>query len=175
MVPVRRTVAGVAGPLFDAVLAAACAPAQTLFSSYFRAMGGVQYLEGGVASGFNHVEHDVYEPTLLHIKGRRNTRTKQVPVHVSSLNQGDAFILDLGLKLFLVGLTASGGPSSRVRVCMRVCLCVRVSCHIWPPSVPRDSAALYCCTVGWQLCKHVREVQGSGGDGEDPEHTRRTA
>ena len=43
-----------------------------------------------------------YEPSLLHIKGKRNTRTKQVPVHVSSLNQGDAFVLDLGLKLFLV-------------------------------------------------------------------------
>ena len=82
---------------------------QTLFSSYFRATGGVQYLEGGVASGFNHVERDVYEPALLHIKGKRNTRTKQVPVHVSSLNEGDAFILDLGMKLYLVRAWEGGG------------------------------------------------------------------
>ncbi len=80
-------------------------PSQTLFSSYFRSSGGVQYLQGGVASGFNHVERDVYETTLLHIKGKRNTRTKQVPVSVASLNQGDVFILDLGLKLFLVRAT----------------------------------------------------------------------
>ncbi len=79
-----------------------CCTTQTLFSSYFRSSGGIQYLSGGVASGFNHVERDVYEPALLHIKGKRNTRTKEVPVSVASLNEGDAFILDLGMKLFLV-------------------------------------------------------------------------
>jgi hypothetical protein len=61
---------------------------------------GIEYLSGGVASGFKHVEKDKYEPRLLHIKGKRNVRVKQVPLAVSSLNQGDVFILDLGLKLY---------------------------------------------------------------------------
>lgn len=55
-------------------------PPQTLFSSHFRSLGGLQYLDGGVASGFAHVERDVYEPALFQIKGKRNVRTKQVCV-----------------------------------------------------------------------------------------------
>jgi hypothetical protein len=76
--------------------------AQSRFASYFKAVGGVQYLQGGVTTGFRHVVRERYDPTLLHIKGRRCPRTKQVPVSIASLNQGDAFILDLGTKLFLV-------------------------------------------------------------------------
>ena len=71
------------------------------FFGAFKALGGVTYKEGGVASGFNHVEPDVYPTVLLHIKGKRNVRTKQVAVAASSLNQGDVFILDKGLTLFL--------------------------------------------------------------------------
>eukprot|EP00499_Haloplacidia_sp_CaronLabIsolate_P008058 CAMPEP_0196782858 /NCGR_PEP_ID=MMETSP1104-20130614/12172_1 /TAXON_ID=33652 /ORGANISM="Cafeteria sp., Strain Caron Lab Isolate" /LENGTH=839 /DNA_ID=CAMNT_0042153103 /DNA_START=26 /DNA_END=2545 /DNA_ORIENTATION=+ len=73
----------------------------SLFLSYFKARGGVQYLEGGVDSAFNHVEPDKYEPRLLHLKGRRNVRATQVALSVSSMNQGDVFVLDKGLVLFL--------------------------------------------------------------------------
>jgi hypothetical protein len=76
--------------------------AQTLFTSYFKATGGIVYREGGVASGFHHVDRDAFEPELLHIKGRRNARAKQVPVTVASLNDGDVFLLDIGAKIFLV-------------------------------------------------------------------------
>ena len=31
----------------------------------------VEYLKGGVASGFKHVKRDVYEPRLLHLKGKK--------------------------------------------------------------------------------------------------------
>jgi hypothetical protein len=31
--------------------------------------GGIQYLPGGVASGFNHVVRDVFPTRLLHLKG----------------------------------------------------------------------------------------------------------
>ena len=59
----------------------------------------VQYLKGGVDAGFTKVERDVYEPRLLHLKGARSVRVSVVPIQVSSLNSGDVFIVDLGLKL----------------------------------------------------------------------------
>ena len=62
--------------------------------------GGVQYLEGGIESGFRKVERDVYETRLLHIKGRRAARVRRVDCKASSLNHGDVFILDKGLKIF---------------------------------------------------------------------------
>lgn len=69
-----------------------------LFMSYFKA--GLFYLEGGVESGFRHVEPEVYEPRLLHVKGKRYPRVFTVPVSGASLNEGDCFVLDLGLQLY---------------------------------------------------------------------------
>jgi len=69
------------------------------FMSLFKATG-LQYLEGGVESGFRHVDRDAFEERLLHIKGSRNVRVNQVPMSVSSLNEGDVFILDLGRKIY---------------------------------------------------------------------------
>ena len=69
-----------------------------MFMSYFKA--GLFYLEGGVESGFRHVEPESYEPRLLHCKGKRYPRVFSVPVNGSSLNEGDCFVLDLGLQLY---------------------------------------------------------------------------
>jgi|Transcript_32251 hypothetical protein len=69
-----------------------------LFMTYFK--NGVFYLEGGVESGFRHVEPEVYEPRLLQVKGKRHPRVFSVPVSASSLNMGDCFVLDLGLQLY---------------------------------------------------------------------------
>lgn len=71
-----------------------------LFCSYFKESGGIRLLEGGVASGFNHVKPTEYKARLLHLKGRRNIRITEVPIKVESLNEGDVFILDAGLKLY---------------------------------------------------------------------------
>lgn len=61
------------------------------FLSYFDAL---EYLDGGVKSGFNHVEPDVENPVLFRIKGKKKKRTlTQVPMTKSSLNEGDSFIL----------------------------------------------------------------------------------
>jgi len=60
---------------------------------------GIRILEGGVASGFNHVKPENYKPRLLHIKGRKIPRITEVPLLSSSMNSGDTFILDLGLRL----------------------------------------------------------------------------
>lgn len=62
---------------------------------------GIEYLAGGVESGFRKVERDRYEPRLLQVKGRRNIRVQQVKLSWSSMNHGDGFILDLGLKLWV--------------------------------------------------------------------------
>lgn len=60
----------------------------------------MQYLPGGVASGFKHVERDVYETRLVMLKGKRTPRSKQVPLEKASLTKGDVFILDAGLKIY---------------------------------------------------------------------------
>jgi hypothetical protein len=69
-----------------------------LFLSYFKATG-ITYLPGGVASGFKHVEEESYPERLLHLKGSRVVRAREVPLASASLNTGDVFILDLGLKV----------------------------------------------------------------------------
>lgn len=67
------------------------------FLSLFK--GGVQYLEGGVESGFKKVDRDKFDARLLHCKGARHVRVHQVPLSADSLNDGDVFILDLGRKI----------------------------------------------------------------------------
>ena len=70
---------------------------------------GVQYVAGGVESGFTHVERDSWPTRLLHVKGRRNVRVLEVPLSLSSLNSGDVFLLDAGLTLY----QWNGGEASR--------------------------------------------------------------
>lgn len=77
-----------------------------LFLSYFPS--GVQYLDGGVDTAFNHVEPTKYKPRLLRVKGYKHIRITQVKLSGESLNENDAFILDNGLSLYLwVGESAN--------------------------------------------------------------------
>merc|ERR1712000_231007 len=71
-----------------------------LFLSYFTDSGGIRILEGGYASGFNHVEAESYRPRLLRLKGKKYVRAKEMPLTGKSLNSGDIFILDMGLTIF---------------------------------------------------------------------------
>ena len=71
------------------------------FLAYFKSYGGIEYLPGGVESGFKHVEKDVYPTRLLHVKGKRVCRVKSVEVSSTSLNKGDAFVLDKGLMIYV--------------------------------------------------------------------------
>jgi len=80
-----------------------------LFLSYFAPKGGIRVLEGGIASGFNHVKPTEYKPRLLHLKGKKNVRILQVPLARSSLNSGDVFVLDNGLKIYQWNGSKSGG------------------------------------------------------------------
>jgi gelsolin len=64
-----------------------------LFKSYF---GTIMLLQGGVESGFTHVEPTVEEPHLYRIKGTEKSMSlTQMPVERASLNSGDCFILML--------------------------------------------------------------------------------
>lgn len=68
------------------------------FLSYFK--GGIFYLEGGVESGLKHVEPKTYEKKLYIVKGKRYPRVWTKEIKADSLNEGDVFILDLGMKLY---------------------------------------------------------------------------
>jgi len=57
-------------------------------------------MNGGVDSGFKHVEPEKYRSRLLHMKGSKKVRVTEVEVHSSSLNSGDVFLLDAGLELY---------------------------------------------------------------------------
>lgn len=61
------------------------------FHSYF---GAVEYLDGGIESGFNHVEPDPEHPVLFQVKGtKKNMTLTQVPLSKDAMNEGDSFIL----------------------------------------------------------------------------------
>jgi len=64
------------------------------FLSYFK--GGVRLLDGGVETGFHHVEPEKYRSRLLHLKGKKHIRVHEVPLSFKSLNSGDVFVLDAG-------------------------------------------------------------------------------
>ena len=105
-----------------------------LFRSYFPR--GVRYMEGGIGSGFRHVgpkevsrpprgalrergrttDPHQYKPRLfeLHADSKRQVQAYQVPVAATSLNDGDAFVLDAGLAIYLfVGKSASAFAKAR--------------------------------------------------------------
>jgi len=70
-----------------------------LFMSYFPK--GIQLMEGGAESGFNHVQPDKYVPRLMHFHGTgKNVIVTQVPACKSRLDSGDVFMLDMGLTIY---------------------------------------------------------------------------
>lgn len=71
------------------------------FVALFKNVGGLEYLPGGVESGFRRVDRDAYVTRLLMVKGKRTVRVREVPLSNASLNTGDVFILDAGLKIFI--------------------------------------------------------------------------
>ncbi|MES1916355.1 MAG: hypothetical protein MHM6MM_008181, partial [Cercozoa sp. M6MM] len=76
--------------------------------------GQIQLLSGGIDSAFNVVKPEEYVPRLLHIKGTgKNVRVTQVEKAVSSMNRGDAFLLDAGLEIFVFFGDESGAWERR--------------------------------------------------------------
>jgi len=83
-----------------------------LFLSYFK--NQIKILEGGVDSGFKHVEPEKYRPRLLHLKGKKKVRVTEVELSHKSLNSGDVFILDAGLKVYQWNGSKSG-PQEKMK------------------------------------------------------------
>jgi gelsolin len=77
-----------------------------LFLSYWN--NQIKLLSGGVESGFKHVEPAKYQPRLLWVKGKKKIRVTQVDMTKDSLNSGDVFILDAGLKIYQFNGTKAG-------------------------------------------------------------------
>lgn len=70
-----------------------------LFQSYFKQ--GIQYLSGGIESGFRKVKPEEYKPRLLEVRRtKKTTKAKEVECNVKSMNKGDCYILDLGRKVY---------------------------------------------------------------------------
>jgi len=69
-----------------------------LFMSYFN--NQIKLLSGGVESGFRHVKPEEYKSRLMWIKGKKKVRVTQVDLTGASLNSGDVFVLDNGLKIY---------------------------------------------------------------------------
>jgi hypothetical protein len=69
------------------------------FMSYFKKTG-VEYMPGGIDSGFKEPTKQFFEPRLLQVKGARYPRVFSVPMEAASINEGDAFILDLNERIF---------------------------------------------------------------------------
>lgn len=70
------------------------------FIGLFDKVGGVRYLDGGVASGFKKVEH-ANKVEMYRIKGKKRPILQLVPAQRSSLNHGDVFIIHAPGKFFL--------------------------------------------------------------------------
>jgi len=85
-----------------------------MFLSYFANKGGMRILEGGVGTGFHHVSAAEYKPRLMWLKGRKNVRCVEVPVSGKSLNSGDVFVLDAGLKAYM-WIGSKSSPMERTR------------------------------------------------------------
>jgi len=79
--------------------------------------GPLHYLEGGVASGFNHVEPSVETPHLYQIKGtEKGMRLTQCPaLTFGALNTGDSFILYANEETVTVWHGASANPDEKHR------------------------------------------------------------
>jgi len=69
-----------------------------LFMKYFK--GQIRLLDGGVDSGFKHVEPEKYTARLLHLKGKKKVRVTQVDMTPASLNSGDVLVIDGGLSIY---------------------------------------------------------------------------
>jgi gelsolin len=80
------------------------------FLTYFN--NQIKIMDGGVDSGFKHVEPEKYVPRLLHVKGKRKIRVSQVPMEKASLNSGDVFILDAGLQVYQFN-GSKAGPAEK--------------------------------------------------------------
>ena len=72
-----------------------------MFLSYFKKNGGVEYLPGGIESGFRDVtQPKEFTSRLLQVKGERYPRIFEVEKKADSVNEGDCFVLDMNDRIY---------------------------------------------------------------------------
>jgi len=69
-----------------------------LFLTYFP---HIHILNGGVESGFRRISVDKYKPRLFIVRGNKTPRVSELELSFNSLNNGDSFILDNGLNVYV--------------------------------------------------------------------------
>ena len=94
-------------------------------------------MEGGCPSGFKKVEEDLYKPRLLQVHRQNKTAiSEEVPMKISSLNDEDGFILDLGMELH--EWRGSKSSSFLKFDCVRICNKIKKSRSDKPKIISYD-------------------------------------
>ncbi|XP_036323482.1 gelsolin-like [Rhagoletis pomonella] len=134
-----------------------------LFLSYFR--NGVRYEQGGVGSGFKHVQTNAAgEKRLFQVKGKRNVRVRQVNLSVSSMNKGDCFILDAGNEILLY----VGPQAKRVEKLKAISAANQIRDQDHNGRARVDIIDEFSSDVDKQ---HFFDVLGSGSSGQVPDES----
>jgi len=134
-----------------------------------------EVVAGGIESGFHHVEPEKYVPRLLHIKGKLNkTVVRQVPATTDSLNHGDVFILDCGLKLYQFSPSGAGaGEKAKAAQLARAIDDQRgskVAIHVFGYDDSDDNAKFF-----WEFLGGKKTIKSAteGGDDTDIKDKKR--
>ncbi|XP_041983481.1 gelsolin-like isoform X2 [Aricia agestis] len=132
----------------------------------------LRYLDGGHASGFNHVTINAgADKRLFQIKGKRHVRVKQVEASINSMNKGDCFVLDVGDSILLyVGENSQGAERLRA---IAVANSIRDQDHngraqvdIIDPYSSESDVSLFFTALGSGDRDSVPDAE-AGGDDED--------
>jgi gelsolin len=118
------------------------------FQSYFDT--AITYWQGGVESGFRHVEATPDEPHLYRVKGtEKGMSLTQVPVSKSSLNKGDSFILFCNNELVWVWHGESANPDEKNRAnTLAESMCTRGTVTVLEQGAGDDDASDFWSHLG---------------------------
>jgi len=131
------------------------------FHSYFP--NGITLLSGGIDSGFRHVDLDDYKPKLFWVKGKNLVHVTEVKLTCDSLNEGDAFVLDAGKKVFVWhGKSASFKERTRSLKAAKDIKCLRKDCTL--EELEHDGSEEF-----WKLLGGKTKIHSAEEGGEDLE------
>uniref|UniRef100_A0A0R3RZH7 Gelsolin-like domain-containing protein n=1 Tax=Elaeophora elaphi TaxID=1147741 RepID=A0A0R3RZH7_9BILA len=142
----------------------------SLFLSYFK--DGIRYLKGGVASGFTHTidEYENWKPKLFQCKGKRNVRCKEVECKAESLNLGDVFILDCGLKIY-VWMPPKSGRLEKIKG-MDQARSIRDRERVGKPEIIILDSNWDSNDDFWKILGDKKKVKSAENGGEDENYWR---
>lgn len=120
-------------------------------AAFHSCFGSVTYLDGGIDSGFNKVEPEVYKPRLLQMATLGDTvRVLQVPLQASSLNNGDVFLLDNGMTIYQFNAPEADFKERR-RAMEIVEQDIKAERDGMPDIIFLDGEEVFTCEAFWEL------------------------